>query len=793
MRPCERGPVTPVLDLGEEWRIRQRCLDPRSLGVAESLFTLANGYVGWRGTLEEGEPCQLSGTFVNGFHETWPMVHDSAAYGMPDEGQILVEVADAKGFKLFADGARFSPSDAGLESFSRWLDLRAGVLRREVIWRAPGGARLAIRSGRMVSLVRRSLALAWYEVTVLAGNAHVEVVSPVVASESRAKPGPGEQRHPHRTLPPSNVLRPVDHRCRGTRLVLCHRTLGSGWHVACAAEHLVQGSVPVGCRVDAGADAGQVAWAADAGAGDHLEFIKLVSYMTAERVDDPGELCARTELAVTRARDRGRQALVAEQRARLDELWAASQIGLEAAPGHEEGVGEVRQALRLNLFHVWQATACAAGLPAPAKGLTSAAYQGHTLWDSEAYLLPFLTYTAPPLARGLLGFRFRTLDRARARARTLGLPGAAYPWRTINGAEASSFFPAGAAQHHINAAIAYAVGCYIDATGDVGFLAAEGAELLVETARMWTGLGSFSPGQGGGFVIANVTGPDEYAALVDNDFYTNAMARENLRRAAWAVRRLQSADPEAGSRLAEQTGVNEDELAHWERVAAAIVIPYDDDLGVAVQNDGFLDRSAWDFARTPPEAYPLYGTHHPLRLYRCQVLKQPDVVQAMLLLPGAFGAEELRRAFDYYDPLTTADSSLSLSIQAAAALRVGAGDLAWRYLRLAALVDLADVQGSAARGCHLAAMGGSWLAVTAGIAGLDDDGEVLAFTPALPAELAKVSFRLRVRESALAVTLTRAAATYELEAGPGLRLRHRGRDIELTSLRPEIKLDERCE
>lgn len=650
MRPCERGPVTPVLDPGEEWQIRQRRLDPRSLGVAESLFTLANGYVGWRGTLEEGEPCQLPGSYVNGFYETWPMAHDSAAHGMPDEGQILVEVADAKCFRLFADGARFSPSDAGVESFSRWLDLRAGVLRREVVWRAPGGARLAIGSGRMVSLVRRSLALAWYEVTVLAGNAHLEVVSPVVAGESRAEPGHGEQRHPHRTLPPSNVLRPVVHRCQGTRLLLCHRTLRSGWHVACAAEHLAGGSIPVDGRVHVEADAGQAVWTADAGPGDHLEFTKLVSYLTAGRAGDPGELCTRAELAVTQARDRGRQALLAEQRSRLDELWAAGQTGLEAAPGHEADVGQVRQALRLNFFHVWQATACAAGLPAPAKGLTSAAYQGHTLWDSEAYLLSFLTYTAPALARGLLGFRFRTLDRARSRARTLDLPGAAYPWRTINGAEASSFFPAGAAQHHINAAIAYAVGRYIDAAGDAGFLAAEGAELLVETARLWTGLGSFSPRRGGGFVITGITGSDEYAALADNDFYTNAMARENLRRAAWAVRRLQSADPKAGARLAGQTGVNDDELAHWERVADAIVLPYDDELGVAAQNDGFLARPAWDFARTPPEAYPLYGTHHPLRLYRCQVLKQPDVVQAMLLLPHAFGAGQLRRAFDYYDP-----------------------------------------------------------------------------------------------------------------------------------------------
>jgi alpha,alpha-trehalose phosphorylase len=445
---------------------------------------------------------------------------------------------------------------------------------------------------------------------------------------------------------------------------------------------------------------------------------------------------------------------------------------------------EMQQAIRINLFHILQASARADDRGVPAKGLTGQAYEGHYFWDTEIYLLPFLTYTSPRTAKNLLRVRYSMLNQARARAKELGHPGALFPWRTISGEECSAYYEAGTAQYHINADIAYALRKYVNATADEEFLFECGAEMLVETARLWYNLGFFSGRKGGKFCINGVTGPDEYKTVVNNNTYTNLMARENLRYAAETVEGLRFRNREALQALTRKTGLDWSEVEAWRRAADNMYVPFDAATGIFPQDDSFLEREPWDFANTPSDRYPLLLFYHPLNIYRRQVIKQADVLLAMFLLGHEFSLEARRRNFEFYDPLTTGDSSLSSCIEAIVALEIGEYDKAVEYARAALLMDLADVGGNVRDGCHIASMGGTWMVFAYGFGGLRDYDGKISFRPQrLPETQASLQFPVTWRGQLLGVEITPASTTYTLHEGAGLSIRH---DTEEVTLSPEV-------
>ena len=373
------------------------------------------------------------------------------------------------------------------------------------------------------------------------------------------------------------------------------------------------------------------------------------------------------------------------------------------------------------------------------------------------------------------------LPQARARAGELGHRGAMYSWRTINGEEASAYYAAGTAQYHINADIMYALRKYVQATGDEAFLRDCGAEMLVETARLWVDLGFYSEAKGGKFCINSVTGPDEYNAVVNNNAYTNLMARENLRYAARTVEWLQAAHSEAYGALVRKTALESSEVEEWLRAAESMYVPYDDKLKIVPQDDSFLEREPWDFQNTPSEHYPLLLFYHPLNIYRKQVIKQADVVLAMFLLGNAFSAEAKKRNFEFYDPLTTGDSSLSSCVEAIIAAQVGDTERAIQYGMSALLMDLADVGGNVKDGCHIASMGGTWMMLTYGLGGMRDDDGMLSFWPRrAPEDHAILRFPVTYRGQMLEVEIGQEKVEYTLREGESVVIRHEAEEIELT-------------
>jgi alpha,alpha-trehalose phosphorylase len=736
----------------DAWCVRETQLDLDVLAQSESVFALGNGHLGLRGNLDEGEPSGVPGTYLNGFHELRPLPYAEAGYGYPESGQTVVNVTDGKLIRLTVDDELFDVRYGVLHAHTRTLDLRAGVLTREVEWVSPTGLGVRITSERLVSLVQRGVAGIRYTVEPLEDPVRLVVQSELVANQAQ----------PERSADPraAAALRaPLQSELAAeyeTRAVLVHRAAASGLRVGAAMDHIIDGPANTTQETYATPDIAGTTISSSVAPGERLQVVKLLGYgWSGRRSRD--SVRAQVGGALAEARHTGWDGLVESQRAFLDDFWDRADVELDGDP-------ELQQAVRFALFHVLQAGARAESRAIPAKGLTGPGYDGHAFWDTEGYVLPVLTYTVPEAARDALRWRHATIALAQARARQLGLRGAAFPWRTIAGEECSAYWPAGTAAFHINADIADAVRRYEAATGDDAFARGEGLELLVETARLWGALGHRDAH--GGFRIDGVTGPDEYSAIADNNVYTNLMAARNMAAAADAAER--------DAQRAGELGVAPDEIAGWRDAAERIVVPYDAGLQVHPQAEGFTEHAPWDFASTGPDRYPLL-LHYPyFELYRRQVVKQADLVLALYTCGDRFTDEEKARDFAYYEPLTVRDSSLSAAAQAIVAAETGHLGLAYDYLGEAALMDLHDLEHNVRDGVHIASLAGAWLAVVAGFGGLRDHGPTLAFAPWLPAPLSRLAFRLTVRGRRLLVEVGRDEATYTLRAGEPLEIVHHG-------------------
>jgi len=739
----------------EPWRLRETSLDLAVLAQAESVFALANGHVGWRGTLDEGEPHGLPGSYLNGVYEVRPLPYAEAGYGFPESGQTVINVTDGKLIRLLVDDEPFDVRYGELRAHERCLDFRAGVLHRTADWVSPAGRAVRVSSARLVSFAQRSVAAICYEVEALGGPVSLVVQSELVANEQLPAPG-GDPRAAAVLDAP---LAAEEHTAAGTRAGLVHSTRRSGLLIAAVMDHIVDGPAATRVQGESFPDLGRVTVTAALQPGQRLRLVKFVSYGWSGSRSLPG-VRDQADAALAAVRQAGWDGLAAGQRAYLDAFWERADIQLD-------GDDEIQQAARFSLFHVLQAGARAEGRAIPAKGLTGPGYDGHCFWDTEAYVLPVLTYAAPDAVAHALRWRQSTLPAATARAAQLGLAGAAFPWRTIHGEECSGYWPAGAAAFHINADIADAVIRYAGATGDEAFERSTGLELLAQTARLWCSLGHHDAH--GMFRIDGVTGPDESSAVADNNVYTNLMAQQNLRAAADAAGRHPG--------RAGELGITEKETARWRDAAEAMCVPYDDTLGVHPQAEGFTSHQAWDFAATTADQYPLL-LHFPyFDLYRKQVTKQADLVLAMHRRGDAFTPAQKARNFAYYEPLTVRDSSLSACTQAVLAAETGHLQLAYDYLAEAALMDLDNLEHNTRSGLHIAALAGTWIALIAGLAGMRDQGPVLSFTPRLPGELTRLTFKITRRHRTLAVDITPATVTYTLLDGQPMCITHHGQQI----------------
>lgn len=743
----------------DPWHIRETRLEFDLLDEAESLFALSNGHLGLRGNLDEGEPNGLPGTYLNSFFEIRPLPYAEAGFGYPEAGQTLVNVTNGKLFRLLVDDEPFDVRYGELLSHERTLDLRAGTLTREAHWRSPAGKQVKVHSTRLVSLVHRSVAAIEYIVEAVDEFVRVTVQSELVTNEDQ----PDTEDDPRVSAALKDPLQAVHHENTDLMALLVHQTRGSGLMMAAAMDHDIDVPGRVETATDAHEDLARTTVICGLRPGQKLRITKYLAYGWSSLRSRPA-LRDQVSGAITGARYAGWQGLLDSQREYLDDFWDCADVEVE-------GDADVQQAVRFGLFHVLQASARAERRAIPGKGLTGNGYDGHAFWDTEGFVLPVLTYTVPSAAADALRWRASTLDLAKERAKTLSLKGAAFPWRTIRGEECSAYWPAGTAAWHVNADIAMAFERYRLVTGDDSLERECGLTVLVETARLWMSLGHHD--RHGVWHLDGVTGPDEYTAVVRDNVFTNLMAAGNLRAATEACLR----HPDA----AHDLGVTNEETAAWRDAAGAAHIPFDEELGVHQQHDGFTTLREWDF--DADASYPLLLTQPYVRLYPSQVVKQADLVLAMQWQSHAFTEEQKARNVDYYERRTTRDSSLSACTQAVMCADVGHLELAHDYTYEAALIDLRNLHKNTRNGLHMASLAGGWTALVGGFGGLRDDEGVLSLNPQLPDGIGRLRFRLRWRDFRLTVDVTHDDVTYTLRDGPhgALSIRHAGEDLRLST------------
>ncbi|WP_026043599.1 glycoside hydrolase family 65 protein [Treponema primitia] len=729
------------------YKIENLKKDPAALMLNETLFHNANGYIGIRSNYEEGyEPGinSIRGSYINGFYDFAEMKQAEKLYGLIEEKQTMVNVADTQGIQLYLGDEKFSMFHGEVLESRRILNMEAGYTERYIHWRSPEGREAEITIRRLTSFVRPSLFLIDYSVKALNFEGPLTFVS-THRGDVENYSDPNDPRLAAETF--QHII-PEKAELDGTVSYVTSGTSKSALLVCTAVDHAVsKGKIltvleghGASCRIDSAI-----------GKGETLTLHKYSIFCDSIRNADCRQTAA-AELKNVRAVDV--ETLYREQRDYLADYWEQALLEID-------GDDELECAVQYNLYQLIQSVGKDKHSNIAAKGLSGEGYEGHFFWDTEMYIQPFFTLTNPDITRTLISYRYATLHEARKNARLLGHgQGALYPWRTIMGRECSGYFPSGSAQYHINGDIAWSVVLYYLASGDLDFIAQKGGEIIFECARLWMDAGNYYQGK---FHINDVTGPDEYTCLVNNNYYTNVSAQFNL---SWAVKFYELLG-KAGvlKTLAIKTGLSADEVAEFSRAAQNMYLPYDEKLGINPQDDSFLAKKRWDLEHTPRDKFPLLLHYHPLYLYRHQVCKQADTVLAHFIFEDAQSYETIKKSFLYYEQVTTHDSSLSSCIFSIVASKLGFHDKAYQYFGDSAKLDLFNTHGNTKDGIHTANMGGAYMAIVYGFGGLRLKETGLYFAPHLPKPWKAYRFKVHYQGSQILVEVKNSGLVFTLISG----------------------------
>ena len=708
-----------------EWTISDNSLKVEDLLKNESIFNVSNGYIGIRGNFEEGyleNYPTIRGTYVNAFYEEVNIQYGEKAYAFPETMQKIVNITDAQSVNIIINEEKFSLFEGTVKSLNRYLDMESGCYVREIWWASPLGLELKIKITRLASLKYLELFAIHYEIEKINFNEGITIESEINGDVTNYT----DKNDPRLAAGHANILSVRSILSEKDIMQVVSQTQNSKESVAVTTKH----SCNVNCEVHLEKSEEKIKTIFKTKPGqDIIKFTKYNVYTDSRRYKS---LSTEGIDIVEKLSGEPFEQLLELQREYLKGFWSQADIDIK-------GDEKLEQGLRYNLFQLLQGVGKDVKSNITAKGLSGEGYEGHYFWDTEIYILPFFTLCYPKLAKGLLKYRYTILDNARQRAREMGhKKGAAYPWRTISGNECSSYFPAGTAQYHINADIAYSYIQYYLATGDIDFIREFGAEVVFETARIWLEIGHFHKGL---FKIDAVTGPDEYTAIVNNNYYTNVMAKYNLKWAWKLYHELMDKDAEMLKNLCDKISLAEEEIKQFECAYKNMYLPYDEELKINAQDDSFLSKAVWDFDNTPKEKYPLLLNYHPLTIYRYQVLKQADTVLAHFLVEDDSDTQTIKNSYDYYEKITTHDSSLSCAAYSIMASKIGYLEKAYEYFIDTARLDLDNTHGNTKDGVHAANMGGTWMAIVYGFAGLRIKENYISLTPKLPKNWRGLNFK----------------------------------------------------
>lgn len=758
-----------------EWSIAEDVLDANKNELRETTFSLGNGYLGLRGNFEESYngilKNSMNGTYINGFYEKNPIQYGEIAYGYAVSNEAMLNVTNGRSIELFIDNERFNMFSGTIVSYKRELNMKRATLERIVNWISPKGHEVLIEIERCVSFEIKNLMTIKYKVTPLNFSGDIMIISSIDGDvkniETSRDPRVGSDIN-------AKSLKVKEIVAEDNFQALIQEANNSKLSLICAMKNEIVCDAEVKNDLLVEKEQISMKYSLFLKENNSVSLYKYVSYFTSKDCTKY-EFAKKAKKCLEMVTGFGYANIITKQIKYMNKFWSDADIKVE-------GDMLIQQGIRFNEFHLLQSVGKDGLTSIPAKGLTGEGYGGHYFWDADIFVLPFFLYVKPEIARKLLEYRYSLLPSARDRARVMSFKkGALFAWRTISGEECSAYYPAGTAQYHINADIAYAVKNYFETTNDMEFLKNYGAEILFETARIWTQLGCYDNKNPDRFCINCVTGPDEYTAIVNNNCYTNAMARENLYFAYKTAKVIQIDDNERYKVLIKKINLEDDEIEEWQKAANSMYIPYDNQLQIHMQDDSFLNKAIWDFKNTKKEKYPLLLHYHPLVIYRYQVCKQADVVLMEFLLSKYFNKEDKKSDFNYYEAITTHDSSLSTCIYSIMASEIGYREKAYKYFLDTGRMDLDNNHNNSQYGIHTACMGGTYMSIINGFAGMRMQEGRLYFKPYLPDKWKSYEFKIKVLECNLSILVTPNFTQYTLIYGHKLNFYHNDEIITLDS------------
>lgn len=713
-----------------DYRIDQQMLD-------ESLFMVGNGYIGVRGCFEEGYPEgeTIRGTYINGLYDRVPMLHAEMAYGFPTEQDKQPRLIDTQTCEICLDNEPVRLTFGKYEHFNREIDYKMGEVKRSYTYRTDSGKKANIMFKRLASFTSRNHLV--YKIDVQY-EGKIELVSYCDTDvENYSNPNDPRTGQSH-----TKLMTCLDLDFQDETVYALMQTKTTQIKQLTRVNHIVKTDQTYSMahtKHDTCIETRIVG-------AKNLSLEKICFFEDSLRDNDLATKVKALKTQETQTYDY--DYFSDQQRLFLESFWNKSEILIE-------GDDLDQNAIRFMQYQLLQSVGTDENANISAKGLSGEGYEGHYFWDTEIYVIPVMLFTQPERAKSLLEYRYHILPYAKERAKALGHEkGASYAWRTISGIECSGYFPAGTAQYHINADIAYAFVQYYLYTKDLDFILEMGAEVIFETARIWMEIGHFYEGT---FQIHDVTGPDEYTAIVNNNYYTNAMAKYHL---MWANRfyDLLKNTPHQHTHdkamlLFEKIGISDAEVALMRKASNQMYFSFDEKRQLYAQDDSFLSKPRWPFEKADPLKKPLLLHYHPLTIYRHQVLKQADTVLAHFLLDQYAEKAHIKNAFDFYEKLTTHDSSLSSCIYGIVASKCGYTDKAYAFFKESIALDLEDTHHNTKDGLHMANIAGSILSVIAGFAGLKVSENGICLDPHLPKAWSSLQFNLEYKSRLISIKI----------------------------------------
>ena len=734
----------------DPWKIIEEGFDPSYARVSESVFSLANESIGVRGYFDEnGTVDSLRGSYINGVYDIEQLPRSYR--GIIDHTHFMIPAADWLKTGINLDGEELDPGKTGFRDFRRELDMRSGTLTRSFIWETDSGKELRLTFLRFLDMIHRERA--YQRITLEALNFSGEIGFSTALSFDVMHEG-------YRRCFWHTARRGAE----GDRMMLQSGTTLSGQEVFAGAvinlpgeyafeeeEKTVRAHAVIQLKKGEPCTAEKrVVLLYDGSEGDELWQRGTDALAESRKVQIPDALRA--------------------QQAYWENYWQISDIRIEASGADTaEAVEAEQQGIRFCSFQLAQTyNGGSMRHNIGAKGMTGEAYNGHAFWDTEACCLPFYLFTNPQAAKDLLLFRYSTLPMALERAKMLDCKGACYPIATLNGDEACSLWQHASLQLQPGTAVAYGIRHYVRLTGDEDFLWAYGAEMLLQIARFQASRaarGSMT----GKYGFFGVMGPDEFHMMVNNNAYTNYMGKRTLSYAAEVLERMRQEKPEKWAALAEKTDLGEDETAQWREIAENMYIPQGAD-GLIEQHDGFFNLPHTEINDVPVSEFPLYDHWSYDRIYRTDMIKQPDVLMMIYLYNSSFSMEEKRINYEYYEPKTIHESSLSPAIHSILAAELGKMEEAVRFFGYATRLDLDNYNRNTREGLHVTSIAMAWANIVYGFAGLRSDGDMLRFAPRMPERWKLLEFSVVYRDRVIRIRMERDRTTFRITGGESLTL-----------------------